>query len=569
MQKERKVPVKKIGKHILIIGVLLLSLFAQGQDSNGSINASASRTTVGLNEPFRVVFTTDIREGSIQAPNFDNFIVVRGPYRGQQTQIINGNASFRKELSFELVAEKEGTFTIAPATINIRGQLRRSNTLEITVKSGVKRENSLSEKAKNAFQVDILTSKKEVYVGEPVVMLYRATLFEPVRDMNIIQAPNFENVLQQQLDFKQEQRIEIVDGKRATVLDFDKRLLIPNKPGILGGQELKIAGQVQVPTGRVDFWGMPLTKFVQDVSSAEIPAVKIKPLPSPKPEDFSGAVGSFKVVRELDKTALNGDESLTLKIRIEGSGNFNTISVPDLIPPQGFDVYDPKFNENIRYTERGVRGYKELEYLLVPQFKGEFIIPEMQWTFFNSETGDYETVLLEEETIHVNSNVLSARDTSTLAPVDKREVTTIDDDIRYLQTGDFKPFVDLRLRRISLLFVLLTALAWVLQFINVKRKGPSSEALASALEKKVLKAFAGGDEARFAIMLNAVEQRIMERGIAREAISSDALEMYYGEERTKAIRSLMERCQLAQYAPISIGSTQQLETDFKALWKTL
>ena len=67
-----------------------------------------------------------------------------------------------------------------------------------------------------------------------------------MRDLSIIQAPNFENVLQQQLEFKQESTREVVGNKMATVLDFDKRLILPNKPGTLGGQELKISGQVQV-----------------------------------------------------------------------------------------------------------------------------------------------------------------------------------------------------------------------------------------------------------------------------------------------------------------------------------
>lgn len=567
-QKERRVQVRKIGKQWALTLLLLLTTLSWAQEQ-GSINASASRTTVDLNEAFRVTFSTDMRQGDIQPPKFEHFIIVRGPFQSQQTQIINGNISFRRELSYELVAETEGTYSIAPATINIRGKLTKSNPLEITVKAGAKRKNSVSERARDAFHVDILTSKKQVYVGEPIVMLYRATLFEPVRDMNIIQSPNYENVLQQQLEFQQDQRIEIIEGKRATVLDFDKRLLIPNKPGTLGGEELKITGLVQVPTGKVDFWGMPLTKFVQEVATANIPAVKILPLPTPAPEHFSGAVGVFKFIREISTDSLQGNESLTIKLRVEGTGNFNTISVPELEAPQGFDVYDPKFNENIKYSERGVRGYKELEYLLVPQFRGQFIVPEMRWSYFNTATGSYEEVVIPQEEIKVYGDGLAQVDTSATAPAVKREVSSIDEDIRYLQYEPMAPFEDLPLRNISAIALVLLGLAWMLQAWVIKEKVVKAEVVHAALEKRVSDAFAKGDSDRFAVMINALEERLIMGGMHREEMHAAQLVERYGEELGRGIHSILERCQMAQYAPFTIGSTQQLQSDFDRIWKAL
>ena len=371
---------RKIGKYHWLWAFILLATGLVAQEVQ--LTARSSRTSVGLDEPFRVTFSSNARRGELSPPNFEHFIVVGGPYSSQQTQIINGSMSFSRELTYQLVAQEEGTFTIGPATFESKGKRFKSNTLTIQVKAGVKRKRATSTAKTAGFEVAILSSKKEVFVGEPVVLLFTATLFEQVRDLNMLQTPNFENVLQQQLDFEQQSRRERIGSKIATVLDFDKRLIIPNKPGTLGGQELKITGAVQKPTGRRDFFNMPLMRWEQEVATAKIPAVTIKPLPTPQPDGFSGAVGELKLVRELSRTSVNGDESITLTLRIEGSGNFNTISVPDLIPPQGFDLYDPKFNEKIRYSERGVRGYKEYEYLLVPQFKGQFILPQMRWIYF-------------------------------------------------------------------------------------------------------------------------------------------------------------------------------------------
>ena len=325
--------VKKTGKYMLLVCALLWCTLSFGQKSE--INASSSRTTVGLNEPFRVTYSTSEGTGQFRVPEFKNFQVVSGPYTSQQTQFINGSRSFSKKMSFDIVATKKGVFNLATATMLVKGRVLESNSLKIEVKAEALRENTSTKKSKASFEVEILTSKKSVYVGEPLVLLFRAVLFDQVRDLTILQQPNFENVLQQQLDFKQTSKRELVGNRTATLLDFDKRLVIPNKPGTLKGQSLQISAKVQVPSGRRDFFGMPMNNFVAKVATGKIPSVIIKPLPSPKPEDYSGGIGDLNFVRELSRKEVNGNESITLKIRIEGTGNFNTLSVPHLVEPQG------------------------------------------------------------------------------------------------------------------------------------------------------------------------------------------------------------------------------------------
>ena len=559
--------VKRIGKY-LILGVLFLwTALAFGQD--GSLTARSSRTTVGLNEQFRITFSTTERGGEITPPAMEDFLIVGGPFSSQQTQIINGAVSFQRELTYQLMPKKEGTFTIPPATLKSRNGILKSNTLQIVVKTGAVREDPIAERAKDGFQVEILTSKKSVYVGEPVVLLLRAYWSKPLRGLNIIQTPNFEGVLQNQLDVQQRERREVIDGKNVTVLDFDKKLLTPTQPGTLGGQELKMSAQVQVRTGRADFWGMPEVTFVPQVATAKIPAVTIKPLPSPTPAGFSGAVGDLAFERSLSRTEVAGDQSITLKIRISGTGNFNTISVPELIAPQGFDVYDPKFNEKIDYTTSGVRGYKELEYLLVPQFKGNFILPAMRWNFFNTKTEKYEEIVLAEENLVVLSGAEAPASTPNADGVaaQKREVKDIDSDIRYLQTTEDSSTNGGLLWKLVALFGIATLLLWALQGIKIGGKAPSVQATMAKEKKLVLTAFEKGDQDRFGVMLNTLENRLIARGMAKEGLQKSALVEVFGPENGERLHRLMELCQMAQYAPGAVGDDAQVLHEFKAIWE--
>ena len=556
----------KTGRILGFLGLLLISTVSFAQ--NIEVTASAARTSVDLNEPFRVTFATNSRTGNIKAPAFENFIIVNGPYSSQSTQVINGNVKVSRSISYDVVATEEGQFNMAPATMMVKGKLYESNRLKINVEAGTQRKNRLSEKAKESFDVSILTNKKSVYVGEPILMLLQATLMEPVRNLAMIQAPNFENVLQQKLDVRQETRREVINGKIATVLDFDKRLIIPNKSGTLGGQELKISGKVQVPTGRYDFFGMPLTKFVQEVATAKIPAVKIKPLPKGAPESFKGAVGDLNFVREVSRTEVEGDESITVKVRVEGSGNFNTIAVPELLKPQGFDVYDPKYDENVRYSERGIRGYKEYEYLLVPQFKGTFILPAMSWSYFDPSTEQYISIEIPEENLIVSNPALAANPgfNESEEPVQKREISTIEEDIRYLQDARWNVFLELDLRKLTWGVLLVVALAWGIQAIPRKEKEVEDTSKKRPLRREVELAFKANKEDRFGIMLNAIEEALLERGVAREDITDALLQKELGESVGSKTYALIQRCQMAQYAPSSEGDTNNIWNEFKAIW---
>lgn len=557
---------KKIGKLLLVCAVLLHGV-AFGQ--NATLTASCSKTTVGLNEPFRITFTTNARKGAITPPNFEKFIVVSGPYQSSQTQIINGRMSSQRSIAYEIVAQEEGVFTLPPARMKVSGQELESNRLKITVKAGAKRNSRAERNAKESFNVRILASKKSVYVGEPIVLKFRATLFDPVRDLSIIQAPNFENVLQQQLEFKQESTREVVGNKMATVLDFDKRLILPNKPGTLGGQELKISGQVQVPTGRRDFFNMPLTKFVPQVATAKIPAVKIKPLPEGAPEDFQGGVGELKLVREISRKEVSGSESITIKLRVEGAGNFNTLEVPELIQPEGFDVYDPKYNENIRYSERGIRGYKEYEYLLVPQYRGSFIVPEMQWSYFNTRTERYETITIAADTLNVENPALSGvQENSDLEGAVKREVKTIDDDIRYLQDHTYEAEGTSFLYPWTLALLVLAGVLWLWQFAPERRQGQKVNWKKSQL-KIVQKAFGAQEEQRYGTMLNALEFALVKKGIHLEQVRLEALENVYDTPTANRILRLIEHCNMAQYAPIAASENVHHLTEFEEVWEQI
>ncbi|MEC8458372.1 MAG: BatD family protein [Bacteroidota bacterium] len=557
---------KKTG-NLLLIAALFLSVCANGQKI--TLTAKCSRTAVDLNETFRITFTTNARRGEIAPPNFEQFIVVSGPYQSSQTQIINGRVSSNRSLSYDVVAQQKGEFVLPAAVIIVDGKRIESNKLKITVKEGLKRKNNIQQQAEKSFNVTILSSKKAVYVGEPIILTFRATLFDPVRNLDIIQSPNFENVLQQQLDSKEESYREVVGNKIATIYDFDKRLILPNTPGVLAGQELKIRGQVQVPTGQSDFFNMPLMKYVPQVASAKIPAIKIKSLPDGAPSHFTGGVGSLNLIREISRREVSGDESITIKLRIEGKGNLNTTEVPELSNLEGFDIYDPKFNENIRFSERGITGYKEYEYLLVPQYRGSFVLPEIKWTYFDLKTDKYKTITITEDTLTVrNPNLAASKPNSNLSVVPEQETSILNEDIHYLQNINFKSDRNTLIKNGTLLLLGILGLCWLWQLAPKRTHSKDSNWRKIKL-REVQKAFSSMDQKRYGKMLNAIEFGLVEKGLNLENVTKANLQKTYGNRIGNEIFMLIENCNLAQYAPLSSSNDDSNMNAFIEIWKTI
>jgi hypothetical protein len=207
----------------------------------------------------------------------------------------------------------------------------------------------------------------------------------------------------------------------------------------------------------------------------------------------------------------------------------------------------------------------------VPQFKGQFILPQMQWTYFDVKKGDYETITLEETTLTVNGIGLkeAATDDNGTIPKVQREVSNIDSDIRYLQEVDEKT----RRGEQPLLWVWavlgLVLLGWLLQLVSLNTRTKSPEAERAAVKNAINTAWKTNEPDAVGKMLNALEVELVRKGIAKENISLFTLNEVLGAVLGTQLNTLIEKLQLALYAPSAKGSNEEWLNEFNALWEQL
>ena len=466
---------KLISNRFLVGFLLLLSVGAAAD--NVTFTASAPSQVV-VNRPFQLTYTVNAKAKNLQQPDWAPFDVLAGPYtsQSQSTSFVNGkmSSSFTLTYTFTLLSSQEGTFTIAPATITASGDEYRSNGLKITVlpadepasnptaaggrsgEAGQSAEGGHSASTTSGQDCFIRTivSKTSVTEQEPIYLCYKLYFanVDIAQFTNNTKLPEFTGFLKQELENGEIQtELEHYNGRNYQTAVLYKTVLYPQRSGDIKIDPASFEAVLRVQTRQQvrsifdDFFGSYAN--VNRTLTAPGTTIHVKALPSGKPADFSGAVGKFNLSCKLlpESGSLKVNEALTIKLDISGSGNMKLIKTPAIDWPEGFEPYDPKVTNNFKNTTSGASGTKSIEYLAIPRAAGEYLIPAVHFSYFDTSTGQYKTLSTPEYTLHItrDGNSLTASESSNdpqstiHTPQSlKEDIKHLGTDIRYIHTTE-------------------------------------------------------------------------------------------------------------------------------------
>src|SRR6185436_335510 len=117
-------------KYNMLVRVLTLIFLLGGKTfaQDVTFTATTGSSTVGAGEQFQVTFSVNGNASKFQAPTFKDFEVLMGPSQSMSTQIINGSFSQSVSYNYVLIAQREGTYEIGPATVEVNGKKLQSNS---------------------------------------------------------------------------------------------------------------------------------------------------------------------------------------------------------------------------------------------------------------------------------------------------------------------------------------------------------------------------------------------------------------------------------------------------------
>ena len=577
-----------------IFSVIFLNLFfiISALAQNISISAKAPKV-VEVGEIFHVEYTINTSMDNRFSIETCNEIQAAGtPQTQTNTKINFTNGNMTKVVSYTEIrpfrATKKGTFPIPIASVKIDNKTYSSkkNNIEVventtaSTRTQAQRNQTNNGNSNNYFNdtqtelgndeifAKILVNKTSAYIGEPIlatVKLY--TLLDFHYKDNTMPDYNgfFKRVLEQPQ--KMEFNKETINGKLYYSTLFQSVVLYPQKSGKLTISPFKLDCDVITIYGAGIFG--PRQRVEQKHIESNPVTINVKALPNGQTSDFTGAVGSFSIKAETDKTTIPTNEAFSLKITIKGSGNFSLLTKPNITFPQDFEVYDPKVTDNFSLTATGEKGSKTFEYVIIPRHEGTFSIPSVSMQYFNIESNSYKTISTDEIQITVTKGTNNGGVVSNYTQTTKEDVQ-FGNDIHFIKTGDLnlqenKSFF---FRSTAYWIVNLLIALGMIGFILVRRKQIELRSDVSGMKmrgankesqkrlktaRKYLESNEDAlyyDEVAKALWGYVADKFTIEQvDLTTDKIKERLLEKHIDESLIDKLIQVLQRCEFARFAP--------------------
>lgn len=354
-------------------------------------------TSVEVGETFSITVKSDF-QGEL---NFDKvpstFVQDYTIHQGSTREMDHstGNVKIVQFFSFTGVITTSGKFKIGPAYITNGSVTHASNSVTITVgkrapmSTGDVTYNQLQDPAFGIIEVN----KKTIYEGEPLLVQSKIyATYNPshvgIYNSYVVPGATIKYPIGNTTIFKKS--IEKFKGKDFFSFPYDKNVIFPSGIG-----KYKIEPfQMNLHQGYQNF---PLVSNAIEIT--------ILPLPGNAPVDFIGAVGDFRIEREIDAQGLKQGDVMKIFVTISGIGNLQNIDVPSLNLPQGFSIYgDPMVTENIAIGPHGAEGEVTYEYNIEIKKSGDLTFPSTTISFFDPDKEKYVQVKTIEFKFNVEKN---------------------------------------------------------------------------------------------------------------------------------------------------------------------
>ena len=503
----------------LYLFILSITGTLQLSGQNVTFQASAP-SVVSAGQRFQVTYTVNDAEAkNFRDPNFGELDMMFGPSssRSMSSSMINGKVTTSSAMTFTYVvqAQKEGTYNISPATVTVDGKSYSSNALTIKAlpagqnappgnqsgSNSASRGNSNASATSQDIASDDLffrasVSKSSVYEQEGLVLTYK--LFSRY-DRTVVESlkySNHEGFMTQELELPATKswQMEVYNGKSYNTVVLNQVLLFPQRSGTITIEPSKLGAivGVYVPAASRNPFSLPMAGYQEVKKTLMTSAIKIdvKPLPAGKPASFSGTAGSFTMSSSLLPGNPKTNEAVTFKLTFQGNGNLKLIKNPEVKFPADFETYDPKVDNNFKSTTSGMSGFKTIEYMAIPRHAGDFVIPSIEFSYFDLRTQSYKTERTPEYKLHVEKGSGSAAGTVVGNYTDKEMLKLLNEDIRYIKTGNLniKPYNTYTFGTLTYyLWYIVPLLAAVILFIVFRKQAKENANMALVRTKKANK----------------------------------------------------------------------------------
>ncbi|MFA4991000.1 MAG: BatD family protein [Candidatus Omnitrophota bacterium] len=589
-------------KFIFIILLFFISSVSYAEDI--FITAEADKNEIFLDEQVALVITVTGNVSNIPQPSIPDLkgFTSYSSGRSQNISIINGQVSSSVSFTYMLVPNETGDFALGPFTIDYKGRTYSSDPIIIKVlPKGGSQSTPLPaqepqepdhgidarQQGKELF-IETYVDKLRAYVNEQITLTFAFYQSVDLFENPVYSAPSTTGFWTEDMP-PQKKYYKVINGRRYLVTEI-KTALFGTSHGEFTIGPARLEASVEdlermfsrSPFGIFD--NDPFSMFRRGkpiVLTTDPITVEIIPLPEEnKPVNFKGDVGKLEVSVNVDKTAVEENQPVTLRMKISGKGNIKTISAPAIPEIADAKIYDSASSENISKSNYTVQGEKIFEKVIIPKRPGTFTIGPLEYNYFDVESKEYVNKRLSPITITATKST-EERVETRLPGFTKEEVEILKKDIAYIKTSPprFRPkgaflyrnkiFLSLNL---ALILILASLYAYELHRARVRTdmgyarsiraRGAASKRLKRAenlLRKELVKDFYAeiykavieyiGDKLNIphaSITKDALEEKLIKRGVDKAVIDK--------------VKDLFDVCDMARFASVKFTKEDMTRT---------
>ncbi|MFL2581786.1 MAG: BatD family protein [Flavobacteriales bacterium] len=558
--------IPKIKWNCIIFTVLLLSFngLLAGGTIQGITKIEGAEFEVG--EQFTVQYilqsTGQQLQGNYQISG-DNFgpLNVLGQNSGNSTSIVNGSISQSITLTYYLKSTKTGVFKIPGIEFLLNGKQYPCQDKTIKI---------IKQRKDSGISGDLILklkpNKTSVYVGEPIRYdLYWYSSYQ-AQGFQLKELPKFDGFVVKSLESKSKTKIKTINGKKYLTGKSYSFILTPIKTGTIKLPEVK--GIVYLSKGFFQ------RAEPREISSGKL-SLKVKPLPTPPNGTTEPIlVGKYTLKTKLDKSELNVNDAVTIKLLISGSGNLNALSDLSIDYPSAFETLPPTVKNNVKTDLSGIHGSKTFEFVAIPRQPGKFTIPPITLSVFNPQKKEYYNLKSNAVTIQVNG--AASLDANPYVSNGGQDVEIQGSDIRYINTVE-KLFTEKKsdytrslfqylLLAVSILTFVFGTFAFKKRLLSKSQIKSNKKAKANRVAQKHLKDAQkelNGDKNKFYELVdNALNNYLLgklmieQSQLKQQTITEELKKQKIKESLIQETLKVSNDCKMARFSPLVLAPNE-------------
>jgi len=494
----------------------------------------------------------------------------------QNVSWVNGAMNSTVTVAFSVTAQRAGDFVIPAMTIDLNGQRLTSQPLRLRVVAPSAASAAQVESGAQVAFMKLTLPESRIYAGETAAANVEIYLRDDVQNYGNLQftsTPVDGFVLGKNASG---QRYRKQIGNRVyTVIPISIALTVTKTGNVSLGPftaSLVIVLPAQNQNGDAFF-----NQFFNPGQQKQITLatdqinVESSPLPAQNvPPNFNGAIGQYTMAVSAGPTNVAVGDPITVRIQISGRGDLGSLALPSQSAWHNFTLYPP--TSRVETTDPlGLQGTKIFEQIVAPQNPDVRELPPFSFSYFDPDTGSYQTLTQPAVALAVRSvgatpapTIAASQTAGSQTPARPEDILPIKDHLGAL--GQAGPPLVARPGFLALQTV--PVLAWLAVVVwrkrthrlannpRLRRQRQVARLIREGLDELRQFATANQSDEFFATLFRLLQEQLGERldspssSITEAVIEERLAPLGAPAPLLNQLRDLFQLCNQARYAPI-------------------